>query len=375
MATGGALFDDCADEQELRNWTISNGSLDDRLNNMDWGVQQKKANRSSEKNRKKLSAVSESRLTNDISPESTPGAGRRRARTPHSFPHVKYTTQMSVPDQAELERLRQRINFTDLDERSIGSDSQGRVTAANNQRQLSSEPRKPFNFLPLHVNTNKSREASAPAPPATTAGGKEAKKQSPVPVAPVAPVAPDKEPYGAERTSAGPLVDGRGEPAIDSSQVVSKLVQIREYISRASSMRDDLLEKNDVPANVERLSHLITHLKEQEKSYLRFLQKMLARENEEEEEEDEGATVDSAVCSGSMAESASLNLEPRSEAADPTCYRVGGQQKEELENLRKQHDLLQKMLQQQEELRELQNRQAALLTMQNRAEHAMDDTG
>lgn len=82
----------------------------------DWGVQQKKANRSSEKNRKKLSAVSESRLTNDISPESTPGVGRRRARTPHSFPHVKYTTQMSVPDQAELDRLRQRINFTDLDE-------------------------------------------------------------------------------------------------------------------------------------------------------------------------------------------------------------------------------------------------------------------
>ncbi|KAF4071693.1 hypothetical protein AMELA_G00276240 [Ameiurus melas] len=319
MATGGAPFDDGAEEQELHNWTISNGSLDDQLNNM-----QKKANRTSEKNRKKLSAVSESRLTNDISPESTPGAGRRRARTPHSFPHVKYATQMSVPDQAELDRLRQRINFTDLDERSIGSDSQGRVTAANNQRQLSSEPRKPFNFLPLHVNTNKSRDSSASAPPATTTGGKETKKQSPGKelFAPV-PVAPVKEPYGAERTSGRPLVDGRGELAIDSSQVVSKLVQIREYISRASSMRDDLLEKNDVPANVERLSHLITHLKEQEKSYLRFLQKML-------------------------------------------CYRVGGQQKEELENLRQQHELLQKMLQQQEELRELQNRQAALLTMQNR---------
>lgn len=58
-------------------------------------------------------------------------------------------------------------------------------------------------------------------------------------------------------------------------QVVSKLVQIREYISEASSMRDDLVEKNDVPANVECLSHLIKHLKQQEKSYLRFLQKML----------------------------------------------------------------------------------------------------
>lgn len=40
-------------------------------------------------------------------------------------------------------------------------------------------------------------------------------------------------------------------------------------------MRDDLAEKADVPANVEHLSHLIDHLKEEEKSYLRFLQKTL----------------------------------------------------------------------------------------------------
>lgn len=79
-------------------------------------MQQKAANRPSEKNRKKCSAAVESRLTNDISPESTPGAGRRRAHTPHSLPHAKYATQMSVPDPAELERLRQRINITDLDE-------------------------------------------------------------------------------------------------------------------------------------------------------------------------------------------------------------------------------------------------------------------
>lgn len=79
----------------------------------DWGAQQqKKANRSSEKNKKKVAEAAESLLTNSISPESTPGAGRRqRARTPHS-----YATQMSVPEQAELERLRQRINFTDLDQ-------------------------------------------------------------------------------------------------------------------------------------------------------------------------------------------------------------------------------------------------------------------
>uniref|UniRef100_A0A665TA28 Pericentriolar material 1 n=1 Tax=Echeneis naucrates TaxID=173247 RepID=A0A665TA28_ECHNA len=371
MATGGTPFNDSS--EELHNWAVANGSLEDRLNNMDWGVQQKKANRSTEKNKKKLTAaVVESRLTNDISPESTPGAGRRRARTPHSFPHVKYTTQMSVPDQAELDKLRQRINFTDLDERSIGSDSQGRVTAANNQRQLAGENKKPYNFLPLHVNTNKSKEllppsSSAPATPAIT---KETKKQSPGFRDTLTPVVPTKETsrHSHGGTERGPSVHrehGRVEPRIDSSQVVSKLIQIREYISKASSMRDDLVEKNDVPANVERLSHLIDHLREQEKSYLRFLQKMLARENEED---DDVGTLDSAVGSGSLAESASLNIELQSSDASNAVVCT---LKEELENLRKQHELLKKMLEQQEQLRALQGQQEALMAMQHSAEQAL----
>ncbi|KAL1023566.1 hypothetical protein UPYG_G00042470 [Umbra pygmaea] len=378
MATGGTPFDDCTDEQELHNWTVTNGSsLEDRLNNMDWGVQQKKANRSSEKNRKKFSAsgVAESRLTNDISPESTPGTGRRRARTPHSFPHVKYTTQMSVPDQAELDRLRQRINFTDLDERSIGSDSQGRVTAANNQRQLAAENKKPFNFLPLHVNTNKSCEVPSASAPTTPSVAATIKKQSPGLGRRdgFSPSLPSKDTprlaRGAARVPLPSTEDGGEDQSIDSSQVVSKLVQIREYISKASSMRDDLVEKNDIPANVERLSHLITHLKEQERSYLRFLQKMLARENEE----DDAGTLDSAVGSGSLPESTSLNIEVRSSEASNATARVmeRSDQKEELENLRKQHELLKKMLEQQEELRALQGRQAALLSMQHSTQQAV----
>lgn len=234
-------------------------------------MQQKKANRSSEKNRKKLSAtVVESRLTNDISPESTPGAGRRRARTPHSFPHVKYTTQMSVPDQAELDKLRQRINFTDMDEvkscrkvvacrseslwlslwlkryicnaelcfsflafsffvspqRSIGSDSQGRVTAANNQRQLAGENKKPYNFLPLHVNTNKSRDLLAPSSsaPATPAISQEVKRPSPGLRDSSTPLVPMKDAlwpgHRANDRGAGVKREsGRGDQRIDSSQV------------------------------------------------------------------------------------------------------------------------------------------------------------
>ncbi|KAM9578730.1 pericentriolar material 1 protein isoform 18-T18 [Guaruba guarouba] len=114
MATGGGPFEEGMNDQDLPSW--SNESLDDRLNNTDWGSQQKKANRSSEKNKKKLGGEAETRLTNDISPESTPGMGRRKTRTPHSFPHARYMTQMSVPEQAELERLKQRINFSDLDQ-------------------------------------------------------------------------------------------------------------------------------------------------------------------------------------------------------------------------------------------------------------------
>ncbi|XP_029815633.1 pericentriolar material 1 protein isoform X19 [Manacus vitellinus] len=315
MATGGGPFEEGMNDQDLPSW--SNESLDDRLNNTDWGSQQKKANRSSEKNKKKLSGEAEARLTNDISPESSPGMGRRKARTPHSFPHARYMTQMSVPEQAELERLKQRINFSDLDQRSIGSDSQGRATAANNKRQLN-ESKKPFNFLSMQINTNKSKDP---------ASGSQ-KKESGV-------SAQCKELFGAalskdflQNCQVSTQEDGRGEQMMDSSQIVSRLVQIRDYIAKASSMRDDLVEKNERSANVERLSHLIDDLKEQEKSYLKFLQKILARD-------------------------------PQQEA------------KEELENLKKQHDLLKRMLQQQEQLKALQGRQAALLALQHKAEQAI----
>ncbi|XP_059326001.1 pericentriolar material 1 protein isoform X12 [Ammospiza nelsoni] len=257
MAAGGGPFEEGMNDQGLPSW--SSESLDDRLNNTDWGGQQKKANRSSEKNKKKLSGEGETRLTNDISPESSPGMERRKTRT-HSFPHARYMTQMSVPEQAELERLKQRINFSDLDQRSIGSDSQGRATAANNKRQLN-ENKKPFNFLSLQINTNKSKDP---------ASGSQ-KKEGEVP-------AQCKELFGAalskdflQNCQASAQEDGRGEQTMDSSQA-----------------RD-----------------------------------------------------------------------PQQEA------------KEELENLKKQHDLLKRMLQQQEELKALQGRQAALLALQHKAEQAI----
>ncbi|XP_028728178.1 pericentriolar material 1 protein isoform X17 [Peromyscus leucopus] len=320
MATGGGPFEEVMHDQDLPNW--SSESVDDRLNNMEWGGQQKKANRSSEKNKKKFGVASDKRVTNDISPESSPGVGRRRTKIPHTFPHSRYMTQMSVPEQAELEKLKQRINFSDLDQRSIGSDSQGRATAANNKRQLS-ENRKPFNFLPMQINTNKSKDAPPSLPKRETTASAQCKEL-------FASALSNDLLQNCQVSEE----DGRGEPAMESSQIVSRLVQIRDYITKASSMREDLVEKNERSANVERLTHLIEHLKEQEKSYMKFLQKILARDHHQEP-------------------------------------------MEETENLKKQHDLLKRMLQQQEQLRALQGRQAALLALQHKAEQAiavMDDS-
>ncbi|XP_077925835.1 pericentriolar material 1 protein isoform X6 [Halichoerus grypus] len=389
MATGGGPFEEGVNDQDLPNW--SNEGVDDRLNNMDWGGQQKKANKSSEKNKKKFGVESDKRVTNDISPESSPGVGRRRTKTPHSFPHSRYVTQMSVPEQAELEKLKQRINFSDLDQ----------------------------------INTNKSKDATISPPKREMIGSAQCKEL-------FASALSNDLLQNCQVSEE----DGRGEPAMESSQIVSRLVQIRDYITKASSMREDLVEKNERSANVERLTHLIDHLKEQEKSYMKFLQKILARENEEEDVR----TIDSAVGSGSVAESTSLNIDVQSEASDTTeasfslrirpciedklgnsasqeqvsdidvttspkgkgdrppqndrelrpnrkCSRKRGfpskardpQQEpmEEIENLKKQHDLLKRMLQQQEQLRALQGRQAALLALQHKAEQAiavMDDS-
>ncbi|XP_039205313.1 pericentriolar material 1 protein isoform X7 [Crotalus tigris] len=353
MATGGSPFEEGIDDRDVASW--SHESLDDRLNNTSWGSQPKRPNRSSEKNQKKVSAESETRFTNDISPESTPGVGRRKSKTPHTFPRTRYITQMSVPEQTELEKLKQRINFSDLDQRSIGSDSQGRATAANNKRQLN-ENRKPFNFLSLQINTNKGKDPAVSSQMQETGASSKYKD--------LFTAALNKDllqncPVSIEE-------DGRGEPAVDSSQIVSRLVQIRDYIAKASSMKEDLVEKNERSANVERLSHLIAHLKEQEKSYLKFLQKMLARENEED-----GRTIDSAVGSGSVAESTSLNLDVQSEVSDTTARNPQQEATEELANLKKQHDLLKRMLQQQEQLKALKGRQAALLALHHKAEQAI----
>ncbi|XP_073439740.1 pericentriolar material 1 protein isoform X2 [Dendrobates tinctorius] len=215
MATGGGPPDETITDPDLPNW--SHESLEDRLNNMEW-TGHKKANRSSEKNKKKIGMDCESRLTNDISPGSSPGVGRRRTRTPHTYPHTRYMSQMSVPEQAELERLKQKINFGDLDQRSIGSDSQGRATAANNKRQLS-ENRKPFNFLPLQLNTNKDKAALTPP-----------KRETSISSLPKDFLSSPLSKELLQNYQASLEEDGCGEPAIDCSQAIDPQQEAREEL-------------------------------------------------------------------------------------------------------------------------------------------------
>lgn len=458
MASGGLPpFDDDDDdtgEPDMLGWAAGAGSLEDRLNNWDWFSRSKQANRSLEKNKRSSSGSSKEKsrdresereqdcTVNGRSPGGSDGE-RRRTKTPHTYPRTKFTPHTPLSERMEMENLKQRINFSDVDERSIGSDSQGRATAANNQRQPT-ESRKPFRFLQQQVSTTSVGGGSR--------GGREACSTSSEPslLGPFEPL----HSTTSRSISAGAISrsttssTGRvplsefvqleeGAAAMpESSQLVSSLMQIRDNIKKATSTRDDLLEKNERSAKVDRLTSLIAHLKEQEKSYMRLLRRML---NDGEE-----SNGDFAADSFSLGGSASLNVDVQSLASErsersestgtsqstrrrpriedklgatvsdeqmsdttvtplkpvraqgppgkswsrePSVNGVGrstehetsGEQelKEELESLQKQRDLLTKMLQQQEQLKLLEGRQATLLAIQHRAEQAltgMDDS-
>uniref|UniRef100_A0A452V6B3 Pericentriolar material 1 n=1 Tax=Ursus maritimus TaxID=29073 RepID=A0A452V6B3_URSMA len=191
MATGGGPFEEGVNDQDLPNW--SNEGVDDRLNNMDWGGQQKKANKSSEKNKKKFGVESDKRVANDISPESSPGVGRRRTKTPHSFPHSRYVTQMSVPEQAELEKLKQRINFSDLDQ----------------------------------INTNKGKDAAISPPKREMTGSAQCKEL-------FASALSNDLLQNCQVSEE----DGRGEPAMESSQAGDPQQEPMEEIENLKKQHD-----------------------------------------------------------------------------------------------------------------------------------------
>ncbi|XP_060565327.1 pericentriolar material 1 protein-like isoform X1 [Ruditapes philippinarum] len=81
----------------------------------------------------------------------------------------------------------------------------------------------------------------------------------------------NKQNHNEARAAAG------GKP--DSSQIVGRLMQIRDYIKQASSMMDSLRKSGDPPGyrdEMDRLQKLMDHLKEQERGYTGLLQTLLS---------------------------------------------------------------------------------------------------
>lgn len=104
------------------------------------------------------------------------------------------------------------------------------MTAANNQRQLAAENKKPYNFLPLHVNTNKSRDLLGPSSsaPATPAISQEMKRQSSRLSTPLVPMkdAPCLTRGVNDRGTRAKRESARGDQKIDSSQVKMYIIRI-----------------------------------------------------------------------------------------------------------------------------------------------------
>uniref|UniRef100_UPI00358E9027 pericentriolar material 1 protein isoform X4 n=1 Tax=Myxine glutinosa TaxID=7769 RepID=UPI00358E9027 len=360
MAAGGfdlSFDEDDQEDEELPSWIPAENFIEDRLNNWDWRSNAKYGNQLPEKNKK----PGGDRDREEQCKSSSSSDGECRRRTPLTMSRTKFTSQTPLSERIELECLKQWINFSDYDERSVGSDSQGRTMAANNQRQPT-ESRKPFSFLQQQVGSRRG---------ANGCDGKESQEDHALDVERFRSSSAEPDPSSSPQPnhlhssemehslSSEAEIESNHRERFYSNQVMSSLMQVRSYISKAISVRDNLLEKKECSTKVTRLSRLIKHLKEEERVYMKFLQRMVKNE----EQEQYFASKKSLV----SARAGSCLLQP--EAARPLQHNL----REEMRNLKKERELLRKLLMQQEQLKALEDRQALLLSLQQTAEQSMVD--
>ncbi|XP_041455234.1 pericentriolar material 1 protein-like isoform X3 [Lytechinus variegatus] len=278
--------------------------------------------------------------------------GPSRRRTPATYPRTQHVS--SVLDREELEHLRQQLTYSDVDDQSTDSQALGSVSIANR-----------VNNARLGDDTS-SVESGMRRPPSI-----------------LDTIFVNEKP--------------------DRNKIVARLMQIRDYVKQANAMMSTLQNSMDNPEKddqVAKLNRLQEHLQEQERGYLALLERMLAEELslagsvsgiESSVTSNDLNGMEAAAVNGgrssqnsgesfatSVAESASINLDARSDISEATTGQETKQNVSEqiatLEGLRKQHDLLRKMLKQQEELRTLQNRQAALMTLQSQIESRLTNS-
>ncbi|KAK3100261.1 hypothetical protein FSP39_017062 [Pinctada imbricata] len=339
----------------------------------------------------------------------SPPPSERNQRTPSTYPRTRITPFTPTSQRIALEKLRQQLTFSDLDDGSNDGEK-------NNERNIPSRR----GNLPNFMRQDMSRSAEVP-----TRGR------------------PDVQPRSQSLFTNNAREDRANIDVPDSGQIVGRLMQIREYIKQANTMMESLKKTGTPQANreeVAKLRTLIENLQEQERAYLGLLQELLSFKgdlsavnglgNPEElsrpESRDETQSVDIDVqsetseatldnledklsnCLNQGRTSAGSQPRPRIEdklglseeeeeesspenmedtlvqtmeasAMQEYDYELNdnlnedmeGDDDDELRALRQQQQLLKRLHEQQEQMRALKGRQAALLALQKDAEQKL----
>nr|XP_054754376.1 pericentriolar material 1 protein-like [Lytechinus pictus] len=218
--------------------------------------------------------------------------GPSRRRTPATYPRTQHVS--SVLDREELEHLRQQLTYSDVDDQSTDSQALGSVSIANR-----------VNNTRLGDDTS-SVESGMRRPPSI-----------------LDTIFVNEKP--------------------DRNKIVARLMQIRDYVKQANAMMSTLQNSMDNPEKddqVAKLNRLQEHLQEQERGYLALLERMLAEELslagsvsgiESSVTSNDLNGMEAAAVNGgrssqnsgesfatSVAESASINLDARSDISEAT---------------------------------------------------------
>ncbi|KAK3744882.1 hypothetical protein QZH41_013767, partial [Actinostola sp. cb2023] len=269
-------------------------------------------------------------------PESSqPTEFRRKKRhTPATMPRIKLPSGTPIAERVALERLKQHLTFGDEEIPTRGPSNSTTQDVASSSRSPAANNERPLQLGRGGIAQIAVQESNDTDIALINGGNTES-----------------------------------GSEQVDTSQILERLKQVREFLKQATSMFVTMsFSGNEEQRTKEyeqaaKLHKLIKHLKTQEKAYTDLLQRTM---------------IDNLTCLILILKAVEDDLTTENtpsasvqSASDDEKGETSSIREEELQGLRQQHALLQKMLEQQRQLKELQSRQAALLTLQRDAEQRL----
>ncbi|XP_060588988.1 pericentriolar material 1 protein-like isoform X2 [Ruditapes philippinarum] len=226
------------------NVSLNSFPNDLRPNNWDFSDWRPTGSKDQTKRRKKGNPEweREQSLTQDSPPPS-----ERQHGTPRTFPRTKLTPSTPTSQRVALENLRQAMTFSDQED-GVSNDGE-----RNNERNLLRRRENLPSYGRQESGGNMETQLSRPVP-----NQREDRNNR----------NNNKQNHNEARAAAG------GKP--DSSQIVGRLMQIRDYIKQASSMMDSLRKSGD-PSDQQRcfqLSKLLYNMRDREAEVLQNLTKL-----------------------------------------------------------------------------------------------------